>query len=133
MIFIDKISYKNFFIGNDKKDHSRNEMILIALIMLMSMFALGLSFHNTQTSLPKVFEIRIDNINSIQIGLMIGIIYFISGATTFLGGLMADKFNLKAFDKDKIKEIRQVADPPNPDPPEAKPNVFNSMKFGIFK
>ena len=44
-----------------------------------------------------------------------------------------DKFKLKAFDKDKIKEIRKDADPPNPDPPEAKPNVFNSIKFGIFK
>jgi len=97
LIFIDKISYKNFFISNDKKDHSRNEMIVIASIMLLSMFALGLSFHNTQTALPKVFETRIDNINSIQIGLMIGIIYFISGATTFVGGLLADRFNLKAI------------------------------------
>ncbi len=97
LIFIDKISYKNFFINKDKEDHSRNEMILIALIMLLSMFALGLSFHNTQTSLPKVFEIRIGNINSIQIGFMIAVIYFISGATTFLGGLLADKFNLKVI------------------------------------
>ncbi len=97
LIFINKISYKNFFISNNKQDHSRNEMILIALIMLLSMFVLGLSFHNTQTALPKVFEIRIGNINSIQIGFMIGIIYFISGATTFIGGLMADRFNLKAI------------------------------------
>tara|TARA_Y100001970_G_scaffold144696_2_gene177725 strand:+ start:23862 stop:25037 length:1176 start_codon:yes stop_codon:yes gene_type:complete len=97
LIFIDKISYKNFFISNGKQDHSRNEMILIAFIMLLSMFALGLSFHNTQTSLPKVFEIRIGNINSIQIGFMIGIIYFTSGVTTFFGGLMADRFNLKAI------------------------------------
>ena len=94
-IFINKISYKNIFINNIEQDHSRNEMILISLIMLISMFALGLTFHNTQTALPKVFEIRIDNINSIQIGLMIGIIYFISGATTFIGGLFADRFNLK--------------------------------------
>ena len=95
LIFINKISYKNFFIKNINQDRSRNEMILIASIMLLSMFALGLSFHNTQTALPKVFEIRIDNINSIQIGFMIGIIYFISGATTFVGGLLADQFNLK--------------------------------------
>ena len=94
-IFINKISYKNIFINNIKQDHSRNEMILISLIMLISMFALGLTFHNTQTALPKVFEIRIGNINSIQIGLMIGIIYFISGATTFIGGVFADRFNLK--------------------------------------
>ena len=97
LIFIDKISYKNFFISNDKQNHSRNEMVLISFIMLLSMFALGLSFHNTQTALPKVFEIRIGNINSIQIGFMIGIIYFVSGATTFVGGLMADRFNLKAI------------------------------------
>ncbi len=96
-IFINKISYKNIFINNIEQDHSRNDMILISLIMLISMFALGLTFHNTQTALPKVFEIRIDNINSIQIGLMIGIIYFISGATTFVGGLLADRFNLKTI------------------------------------
>ncbi len=97
LIFKNKISYKNIFVSDDKQDHSRNEMVLIAFIMLLSMFALGLSFHNTQTALPKVFEIRIGNINSIQIGFMIGVIYFISGATTFIGGLMADRFNLKAI------------------------------------
>ena len=95
LIYVNKISYRNFFINNVQQDHSRNEMMLIAFIMLLSMFALGLSFHNTQTALPKVFEIRIGNINSIQIGFMIGIIYFISGATTFIGGLLADRFNLK--------------------------------------
>ena len=97
LILIDKISYKNYFIKNDDQDHSHNEMILIALIMLLSMFALGLSFHNTQTALPKVFEIRIGNTSSIQIGFMIAIIYFISGATTFVGGLLADRFNLKTI------------------------------------
>ena len=72
-------------------------MILVAIIMLLSMFALGLSFHNTQTALPKVFEIRIGNISSFQIGFMIGVIYFISGATTYVGGILADRFNQKAI------------------------------------
>ena len=31
----------------------------------------------------------------IGIGIIIGVIYFISGATTFLGGLLADRLNLK--------------------------------------
>ena len=97
LIYVNKISYRNFFINNVQQEHSRNEMMLIAFIMLLSMFALGLSFHNNQTALPKVFEIRIGNINSIQIGFMIGIIYFISGATTFIGGLLADRFNLKVI------------------------------------
>ncbi len=97
LIIINKISYTNFFINKDKQDHSRNEVILVAIIMLLSMFALGLSFHNTQTALPKVFEIRIGNISSFQIGFMIGIIYFISGATTYVGGILADRFNQKAI------------------------------------
>ena len=97
LIIINKISYTNFFINKDKKDHSRNEVILVAIIMLLSMFALGLSFHNTQTALPKVFEIRISNVSSFQIGFMIGIIYFISGATTYVGGILADRFNQKAI------------------------------------
>ncbi len=97
LIIINKISYTNFFINKDKQDHSRNEVILVAIIMLLSMFALGLSFHNTQTALPKVFEVRIGNISSFQIGFMIGIIYFISGATTYVGGILADRFNQKAI------------------------------------
>ena len=97
LIIINKISYTNFFINKDKQDHSRNEVILVAIIMLLSMFALGLSFHNTQTALPKVFEIRIGNISSFQIGFMIGVIYFISGATTYVGGILADRFNQKAI------------------------------------
>ena len=97
LIIINKISYTNFFINKDKEDHSRNEVILVAIIMLLSMFALGLSFHNTQTALPKVFEIRIGNISSFQIGFMIGVIYFISGATTYVGGILADRFNQKAI------------------------------------
>ena len=97
LIIINKISYTNFFINKDKQVHSRNEVILVAIIMLLSMFALGLSFHNTQTALPKVFEIRIGNISSFQIGFMIGVIYFISGATTYVGGILADRFNQKAI------------------------------------
>ena len=97
LIIINKISYTNFFINKDKQEHSRNEVILVAIIMLLSMFALGLSFHNTQTALPKVFEIRIGNISSFQIGFMIGVIYFISGATTYVGGILADRFNQKAI------------------------------------
>ena len=95
LIIINKIAYVNFYIEQKNNPHSRNEIFLIAIIMLLSMFALGLSFHNTQTSLPKVFELRILNISPIQIGTIIGLIYFISGITTFFGGLLADRFNLK--------------------------------------
>ena len=63
--------------------------------MLFSMFGLGLTFQISQTSIPKVFDIRIENISTFAIGSIIGIIYGIAGLMTFVGGLMADKFSLK--------------------------------------
>ena len=95
LIYSKKIAYKNINISKDSFDRSKNEIIIIIIIMLFSMFGLGLSFHNTQTSLPKVFDLRMEDLSSMQIGLIIGFIYLISGITTFFGGLLADKFNLK--------------------------------------
>jgi MFS family permease len=48
-----------------------------------------------QTSLPKVFDIRLDEYSTFKIGSAIGIIYFLSGLMTFIGGMLADKFSLK--------------------------------------
>jgi len=63
--------------------------------MLFAMFGLGLTFQIMQTSLPKVFDIRLDNYSTFKIGSTIGIIYFISGLMTFIGGILADNFPLK--------------------------------------
>ena len=38
-----------------------------------------------------------------------------------------DNFNSKAFDKEVINDKKNDADPPKPEPPEAKPKVFNSI------
>ena len=95
LIFFNKISFKNTkseFI-NEKK--STNNIITIAIIMLCAMFGLGLTFQIMQTSLPKVFDIRLDDYSTFKIGSTIGIIYFISGFMTFIGGILADNFSLK--------------------------------------
>ena len=63
--------------------------------MLCAMFGLGLTFQIMQTSLPKVFDIRLNNFSTFGIGTTIGIIYLISGLMSFIGGLLADKFSLK--------------------------------------
>ena len=77
--------------ANDLQEkNSSNNLIIIACIMLFSMFALGLTFQISQTSIPKVCDIRIDNISSFVIGSIIGIIYVIAGLMTFVGGIMAD-------------------------------------------
>ena len=94
-IFNNLISFENVKAKNLEEKNSSNKLIIIACIMLFSMFGLGLTFQISQTSIPKVFDIRIENISTFVIGSTIGIIYGIAGLMTFVGGLMADKFSLK--------------------------------------
>ena len=94
-IFNNLISFENLKAKDLEEKNSSNKLIIIACIMLFSMFGLGLTFQISQTSIPKVFDIRIENISTFVIGSTIGIIYGIAGLMTFVGGLMADKFSLK--------------------------------------
>ena len=89
------ISFKNIKSKNIEETNSSNNLIIIACIMLFSMFGLGLTFQIMQTSIPKVFDIRIDNLSTFEIGTAIGLIYAFAGFMTLLGGIMADKFPLK--------------------------------------
>ena len=95
LIYLKKISFTNIKSDFVKEANSTNNLILIAIIMLCAMFGLGLTFQIMQTSLPKVFDIRLNNFSTFGIGSTIGIIYLISGLMTFIGGLLADKFSLK--------------------------------------
>ena len=94
-IFKKSISYKNFQTNNIEENNSSNELFLIAFIMLFVIFGLGLTFQILQTSIPKVFDLRIVNLSTFEIGTIIGIIYGAAGIMTFVGGIMADKFSLK--------------------------------------
>lgn len=95
LIFFNKISFANVKSVYINQKNSTNNIVAIAIIMLFSMFGLGLVFQIMQTSLPKVFDIRLDDYSTFQIGSTIGIIYLISGLMTFFGGMLADKFSLK--------------------------------------
>ena len=89
------ISFQNIKSENLHHSNSSNDLILIASIMLFSMFALGLTFQIMQTSIPKVFDIRIQNLSTFAIGAIIGAVYGIAGLMTLVGGIMADKYSLK--------------------------------------
>ena len=95
LIFFDKISFKNIKSKFVIEKKSTNSLIIISLIMLCAMLGLGLTFQIMQTSLPKIFDIRMYDYSTFKIGSIIGIIYFISGLMTFIGGLLADNFSLK--------------------------------------
>ena len=94
-IFNNIISFENAKSNDLEENNSSNELIIIACIMLFSMFGLGLTFQIMQTSIPKVFDIRIENLSTFEIGTAIGIIYVIAGFMTLIGGVLADKFSLK--------------------------------------
>ena len=89
------ISFQNSKTKDLAENNSSHNLIIIACILLFSMFGLGLTFQIMQTSLPKVFDIRIANLSTFAIGSIIGIIYGISGLMTLVGGFLADKFSLK--------------------------------------
>jgi len=95
LIFFNKISFANINNEFAAEKNSTNNLIIISLIMLCAIFGLGLTFQIMQTSLPKVFDIRLDEYSTFKIGSTIGIIYFLSGLMTFIGGILADKFSLK--------------------------------------
>ena len=95
LILSERISFKNLKSEFINEKNSTNNIIIIAVIMLCAMFGIGLTFHIMQTSLPKVFDIRLYNFSTFKIGSTIGIIYFLSGLMTFIGGILADKYSLK--------------------------------------
>ena len=94
-IFNHLISFKNIKATELQVKSSSNDLIIISCIMLFSMFILGLTFQIMQTSIPKVFDLRIESLSTFAIGSVIGIIYGIAGFMTLIGGIMADKFSLK--------------------------------------
>ena len=94
-IYLKFISFKNISSKTANEKHNSSKLIFVVIIMLIIMFGLGLSFQILQTSIPKVLDIRIDNINTYKIGLIVALIYGTAGITTLIGGLLADKFPLK--------------------------------------
>ena len=104
------ISIKNISIKkSNESSYSRQNLLLIALIMLFAIFALGLTFQILQTSAPKVIDLRLKefNITKMGVGLSVAFIYGFTGITTLIGGIMADRFPLK-----KIYVIGIIAQAP---------------------
>ena len=67
-------------------------------ILLVTMFTGGLIFHSTQTSLPKLFELQSDGLageGALGVGLLVAIVYGVSGLMQVLGGHLADRLPLK--------------------------------------
>ena len=98
LISFNYISIKNISIKKINDHYSKNNIVLISIIMLFAMFSLGFTFQILQTSAPKVIDLRLKDsfdLSKMGVGLSVAFIYGFTGLTTLLGGIMSDYFPLK--------------------------------------
>ena len=77
---------------------SRGDRARVYAVLLMTMAVMGLMFHATQASLPKVFDLRLRELageGALGIGALVALVYTAGGLMQLAGGWLADRFPLK--------------------------------------
>jgi MFS family permease len=77
---------------------SRRDTVRVYAVLLMTMAVMGLMFHGTQASLPKVFDLRLRDLagdGALGIGVLVALVYATGGLMQLVGGWLADRFPLK--------------------------------------
>ncbi|MDG2416313.1 MAG: MFS transporter [Pelagibacterales bacterium] len=94
-IYQGKISYKNIISDKFNDNPEQNQLLKIAIIMLVSITCMSFVYQILQSSLPKVIDIRLAeklDFGASQIGLIVSFIYIVSGLMNYIGGILADKY-----------------------------------------
>ncbi len=77
---------------------TRSDRIRAFLLLMFSMFCIGLVFQSTQTALPKLFDLRIGEYlgeGALGVGALVAALYTVGGVMQYFGGQIADKVNVK--------------------------------------
>ncbi len=77
---------------------SRGDMLRVYAVLLLTMMVMGLMFHATQASLPKIFDLRLRDMageGAFGIGVLVALVYTAGGFMQLVGGWLADRFPLK--------------------------------------
>lgn len=77
---------------------TRQDMLRVYAVLLLTMAVMGLMFHATQASLPKVFDLRLRDLageGALGIGILVALVYTAGGFMQLVGGWLADRFPLK--------------------------------------
>ncbi len=93
-----KISLKNISSEQFKDNPEQNQMLKIAIIMLLSITCLSFVYQILQTSLPKAIDIRLTDsldLSTSDIGYIVAAIYIVSGLMNYVGGILTDKYSEK--------------------------------------
>jgi MFS family permease len=94
-IYQGKISFKNIISDKFNDNPEQNQLLKIAIIMLVSITCMSFVYQILQSSLPKVIDIRLAeklDFGTSQIGLIVSFIYIVSGLMNYIGGILADKY-----------------------------------------
>ena len=94
-----QISIVNITSEKFSKSPSKDQMLKIAIIMLISIACLSFVYQILQTSLPKVIDIRLANnldLTTSEIGFIVAAIYIVSGLMNYIGGVLADRYSEKS-------------------------------------
>ncbi len=94
-IYHGKISFKNIISDKFNDNPEQNQLLKIAIIMLVSITCMSFVYQILQSSLPKVIDIRLAekfDFGASQIGLIVSFIYIVSGLMNYIGGILADKY-----------------------------------------
>lgn len=76
----------------------RGDMKRAYLVLLLTMFLMGLIFQSTQAALPKTFDLRLRDLagaGTFGVGAIVAAVYAVGGAMQVLGGHLADRLPLK--------------------------------------
>lgn len=77
---------------------SRSDIFRVYGVLLLTMAVMGLLFHATQASLPKMFDLRLRDLTgegALGIGVLVALVYTAGGLMQLAGGWLADRFPLK--------------------------------------
>lgn len=80
------------------KAAGRGTLLRAFFVLSFVMFCTGLVYHTTQNAMPKLFELRLGSLfdgRVAGVGLMVFIVYAVSGVMQYIGGHMADRYPLK--------------------------------------
>ena len=94
-IYQGKISFKNIISDKFNDNPEQNQLLKIAIIMLVSITCMSFVYQILQSSIPKVIDIRLAerlDFGASQIGLIVSFIYIVSGLMNYIGGILADKY-----------------------------------------
>ena len=92
------ISAKNKSTSGSAQSRDMDNWLQPFLLLLFCMTLAGLIYHATQTSLPKVFSIRLAGnlANDVRsVGFYVAAVYTFAGLFQFVGGMLADRYPLK--------------------------------------